>query len=414
MKRKKSQTDDNITKKFITLSSSINNSDEIVYFKDKLTIEKKMIVINELDKIKQMIYSNTPQIFQLIEKNIPIEYKSIVLKKMNDIKNDESCSSEKSKLEKWIYSFLKIPFYKYIPFPISFDNPDKSREYLTSSEMILNECTYGMKNVKEKFLELIGKWIVNPNSNGMVIALKGPMGVGKTTIIKNGISKILNRPFSFIALGGANDGAYLDGHHYTYEGSTYGKIVDILIQSNALNPIIFFDELDKVSSTEKGSEIIGILTHLTDSTQNCNFQDKYFSEISIDMSKTLFVFSYNDDSLINPILKDRMYVIDVNGYDIKEKIIISKMYIIPELLKEYSFTSKHIIFSDDIIEYIITKTTKEEGVRNLKRNIETIISKINLLRIKENIPEPFLIKKDNVNEFISLKKNDDINNMMYL
>jgi ATP-dependent Lon protease len=414
MKKRRQTTENNIIKKFIKLSSSTNDLDEILYFKKKLKIEEKNNVVNELDKINQIIYSNIPKLFQLIEKNIPIEYKSIVLKKMNDIKNDQSDSSEKSKLDKWIYSFLKIPFYKYIPFPVSLDDPNKSREYLKSSEIILNECTYGMKNVKEKFLELIGKWIVNPNSNGTVIALKGPMGVGKTTIIKNGISKILNRPFSFIALGGANDGSYLDGHSYTYEGSTYGKIVDIIIQSNALNPIIFFDELDKLSETEKGSEIIGILTHLTDSTQNSNFQDKYFSQISIDMSKTLFIFSYNDDSLVNPILKDRMYVIDVNGYDNKEKVIISKMYIIPELLKEYFFTSNDILFSDDIIEYIITKTSKEEGVRNLKRNIETIISKINLIRIKDNILEPFIINKNNVNEFISLKNKESNNNMMYL
>ncbi len=241
------------------------------------------------------------------------------------------------------------------------------------------------------------------------------MGVGKTTIIKNGISKILNRAFSFIALGGASDGSYLDGHSYTYEGSTYGKIVDILIQTNSLNPIIFFDELDKVSTSERGNEIIGILTHITDNTQNENFQDKYFSEVSIDLSKCLFVFSFNNEELVNPILKDRMYVIDVKGYDKKEKVIIAKKYILPEILKEYNFIEKEIIFKDDIIEYIIEKTKSEEGVRNLKRNIECIISKINIIRIKSDEFETYEVNKNNVNDFLNLKKDDFSNyNMMYL
>jgi ATP-dependent Lon protease len=240
------------------------------------------------------------------------------------------------------------------------------------------------------------------------------MGVGKTTIIKNGISKILNRPFSFVALGGANDGTYLNGHSYTYEGSTYGKIMDIVIQSKVLNPVIFFDELDKVSQSEKGNEIIGILTHLTDSTQNSEYQDNYFSEISIDMSKSLFVFSFNDETLVNPILKDRMKIIDVKGYDKKDKVIISKKHLLPELMREYNFTEKDIIFNDEIIEYIIDKTTREDGVRNLKRSLESIISKINLIRIKSNLYEGYVLDKNHIDEFINNTKETNKYNMMYL
>ncbi len=406
-----------LIKKFIKFTSikEDNEENEIRFFKNNLDIYKKKEFVNELEEINKLIYNDKPQLFELIHKNIPIQYKSIVLKKINDIKNDESESSEKYKLKKWIYSFLKIPFYKYIPFPISFENKESCKQYLKESEIILNDCTYGMDNVKSQFIQLIGKWIVNSNSNGMVIGLKGPMGVGKTTIIKNGISKILNRSFSFIALGGASDGSYLDGHSYTYEGSTYGKIVDILIQTNSLNPIIFFDELDKVSTSERGNEIIGILTHITDSTQNENFQDKYFSEISIDLSKCLFVFSFNNEELVNPILKDRMYVIDVKGYDKKEKVIIAKKYILPEILKEYNFTEKQIIFRDDIIEYIIDKTKSEEGVRNLKRNMECIVSKLNIIRIKTDDFETYEVNKNNVNDFLNLKKDELSNyNMMYL
>ena len=112
---------------------------------------------------------------------------------------------------------------------------------------------------------------------------------------------------------------FLEGHSYTYEGSSWGKIVDILIQSKCMNPVIYFDELDKISDTPKGEEIIGILTHLTDTTQNPQYHDKYFSGIDFDLSKVLFIFSYNDDKKINPILKDRMYTIETKGYNTKEK-----------------------------------------------------------------------------------------------
>ena len=417
MKRKSSKND-NLLNKFIKLTSNDDNQNDIHFFKNNLNEIKKKNVIDELEKINKNIYNIKPRLFELIDKELPIEYKAIIVKKINDIKNDESCSSEKSKLDRWLYSFFKIPFYNYSSFPVSFDNNEKNekcKKYLNDCEKILNDCTYGMNNVKEKFLQLIGKWIVNPNSMGTIIALKGPMGVGKTTIIKNGISKILNRPFSFVALGGANDNSYLDGHSYTYEGSSYGKIIDILIQSKVMNPIIFFDELDKVSQSEKGNEIIGVLTHLTDITQNSNFQDKYFSEFSFDLSKCLFIFSYNDEMLVNPILRDRMYVIDVKGYNKQEKVKISKLYILPDILNEYFFIKDDIIFDDEVLEYIIDKTSSEEGVRNLKRSLDTIISKINLNRIQNNLTiNNYKIDKKIVDDLLDVKKELFNNNMMYL
>jgi len=247
-------------------------------------------------------------------------------------------------------------------------------------ETILDQCTYGMKDAKHQFLQLIGKWLVNPESMGTAIALKGPMGTGKTTLIKHGISKILNRPFAFVPLGGASDGSFLEGHSFTYEGSTYGKIVDILIQTKSSNPVIFFDELDKVSQSEKGSEIIGILTHLTDTTQNTQFHDKYFSELDFDLSKCLFVFSYNDEQLVNPILKDRMVTLEISEYDTSDKLVIARDYLIPEFSKEYRM---QIEWTDALIVSLIQHTEKEAGVRNLKRNLDKVYSKLNLSRILE-------------------------------
>ena len=136
-----------------------------------------------------------------------------------------------------------------------------------------------IKNIT--FPSKIGKWIKNPMSQGNVLALQGPMGNGKTTLVKDGIAKALGRPFAFISLGGASDSSYLNGHSLTYEGSVWGRIVDILIKSKCMKPVIYFDELDKVSDTNHGEEIIGILTHLTDPSQNSEFSDKYFSGIKL-------------------------------------------------------------------------------------------------------------------------------------
>ena len=234
-----------------------------------------------------------------------------------------------------------------------------------------------------------------------------------TSLVKEGISKILNREFAFIPLGGATDSSYLEGHSYTYEGSTWGKIVDILIRSKSMNPVIYFDELDKISETPKGEEIIGILTHLTDTSQNSQFHDKYFAEIDFDLSKCLFIFSYNDPLKVNPILMDRMYKIKTSSYLIKEKIVIANQYLIPKIRYEVNFKEGDIVIPDTTLNYIIENyTDKESGVRNLKRCIEIIYKKLNLYRLVK--PGTTLFEKENtlVVEFPFHVTNDIVNNLI--
>ena len=239
-----------------------------------------------------------------------------------------------------------------------------------------------------------------------------------TSLVKEGISKILNRPFAFIALGGATDSSFLEGHGYTYEGSTWGKIVQILIDSKCMNPVIYFDELDKISDTPKGEEIAGILTHLTDTSQNTQFHDKYFAEIDFDLSKCLFIFSYNDESKVNPILKDRMYRIQTKGYTPKQKTTISNNYLLPKIREQVKFEADDIIIPEQTLSYIIENyCNKEDGVRNLKRCLEIIYTKLNLYRLMrpgsnlfENemalkVEFPFTVTKDIVEKMIKTTGN---------
>jgi ATP-dependent Lon protease len=274
---------------------------------------------------------------------------------------------------------------------------------------------------------MVGQWISNPSAMGTAIAIKGPMGTGKTTLVKEGISKILGREFAFIALGGAGDSSFLEGHSYTYEGSTWGKIVQILIDSKCMNPVIYFDELDKISDTPRGQEIVGILTHLTDTSQNSQFHDKYFSDIDFDLSKCLFIFSYNDESLVNPILKDRMYRIQTKGYDAKEKITIARNYLLPKIREQVNFSEADVIIPDDTIQYMISNSalTKDEaGVRNLKRCLEIVYTKLNLFRLIKSDTEnvftkeinakvsfPFTVTRKDVDVFI---KNEEHQNQSML
>ena len=385
-KKEREQIERNF-KEYKTIFNQASNA-ESKYFRTAMTTIQQEDILQRLKTVKELTSVKKPYLIYLAELDIPDMYKACAINKFNQLSNmDEAMANgEYYKLKTWIDGFVKIPFNKYAKIPVHVsDGVEKCNQFITEAKHILDTCVFGLDSAKMQILQLIGLWIVNPESIGTSISLKGPMGVGKTTIIKDGISKILNRYFKLIPLGGASDIGHFEGHSYTYEGSTYGKIIDILIQSRQMNPIIYFDELDKVSDSPKGEEVIGLLTHLTDATQNACYHDKYFSEIEFDLSKILYIFSYNDDSKINPILRDRMYNIEIKGYTIEDKMSIARLHLLPKIRVNVNFTEDDILFTDDIVKYIIQKYTEsEEGVRNLKRCFEIIYTKLNLLKLLRN------------------------------
>ncbi len=349
--------------------------------------------------------------------SLPEDYKKIALEKELSISNNLASSASKEK--EWVETLLKIPFGKYCNLKVSKkeNSVQEIRDFFSDAVKDMESVAYGMDNVKEEILDCISQ-MISTNSDCMprVLCIQGDKGVGKTSFIRNGISKILNRPFKQINMGGMTDSSFLLGHEQTYIGSRAGMIVNSLIETKVMNPIIFMDEVDKISTSEKGIDVQSVLIHLTDPVQNSDFQDKYFPGINIDLSKVLFVFSCNDDTKLSPILKDRLNIIRVKNPSLNDKVIIGKKYLLKELCPNVGINIDKILLEDDTVKFIITKYCKDDvGLRGLKKCIESILLKINsalynpMIKYKTlkniSLEEPFEITVSVVEDV--LKKNED-------
>ena len=397
-----------------------NPMNDFTFF-NKLEPDEQKKIIKEVREINKITRVEKPYRLTLLEAEIPAIFKAAAMKKINSLRYMEPGSGEFYKIKNWVDTFMQVPFGKIRTLPVTIeDGVEKCHDFMASAQKTLDDAVYGLGDAKMQIMQMLGQLITNPAAIGTAIAIHGPPGTGKTSLVKEGISKILNRPFAFIALGGATDSSFLEGHSYTYEGSMWGKIVQILIDSKCMNPVIYFDELDKISDTPKGEEIAGILTHLTDTSQNSQFHDKYFAEVDFDLSKCLFIFSYNDESKVNPILKDRMYRIMTKGYDQKQKTVISNNYLLPRIREQVKFTEDDIIIPKETIHHIIDEhCNKEDGVRNLKRCMEIIYTKLNLYRLMRpdanlfeeemslKVEFPFTVTKEIVDKLI--KKDKEMN-----
>lgn len=381
------------------------DAEEKVYY-NKLEDEAKSIIARLEKNIKELNKDAIPLRFKILMSNIDENVKAIAIKKLRYLYEMDESTSEYYKLTHWIESVCKAPIGKYTNMPVEKSSSTIDiRAFIKQVKDTLDETVYGHQEAKDHIIRLIAQWISNPESKGLVIGIHGPAGCGKTSLVKNGICKALHLPFAFVALGGASDGSFLDGHSPTYEGSTWGRIVDILMKAGCMNPVMYFDELDKISFTYKGDEVVNILVHLTDSTQNDKFQDKFFTDVDFDLSRCLIIFSYNDDSHINPILKDRMVKIRTDGYKLEEKVVIAQKYLLPELFAKFNLTG--VSFTDEVIKYIVNnRTDEEEGVRNLKRSLECILSNINLsvLLSPDEVEFPFVVSEAIVNKFVKDNK----------
>lgn len=325
------------------------------------------------EKIKKIV---NDEIIQKINNSLcNSETKQLLYYKYKCVANSHQ-NEEYYKVIEWINTVISLP----IEPKITFSTKDMY-EKLVIINKVMNENIYGNQHVKERILETICNLEKNANIN-KIIALVGPAGIGKTTMAKC-IAKSLDLPFQQISFGGLNDVSFILGHGSTYVGSKVGAITNAMIKMKCTNGVLFFDEIDKISNTENGNEIHSALLHILDKTQNERFRDLYLSEIEIDISKLFIIVAMNDENKINNVLRDRLTIIKMFGYDIDEKITICRNF----LSKQYC-GHENIIINDNVLMYIIKKyTSNEEGVRKLEQCLCSIYEKINLLAITKNKKE---------------------------
>lgn len=399
-------------KEFLELvyKNDTNDIDEVLLkYYSKLPVRERANVMNNIKDIKNFQSNVKPMLFQIMELPLPMNQKNHVLKAYNTLTNSRH---NDNKLRNWFDSLMTIPFGKYKGINLDSIETTKVKNFIDNLQSTMDSAVYGHDEAKRHIIQLMGQQIRNPKSKGNILGIYGVPGNGKTTIIKEGIAKAMDKPFVFISLGGATDASFLEGHSYTYEGSVYGRIVNGLISSKCMDPIIYFDELDKISKTPKGEEITNILVHLTDPVQNCHFRDKYFHGIDIDLSRATIIFSFNDPDNVNPILMDRITTVETKYLLSPQKIHIANNYLLKEIMKEMGLKEKDVILSEKVLEKIISGYTREGGVRKLKSLLYNIVRELNIANllkahigsnVENRVKFPFVVKEEHLKALLKDK-----------
>ncbi len=318
--------------------------------------------------------------FKLLSLETTPENQTVIAKRFRYLETLPVSSTEYQKNLNWLRHALNFPYNKMIKIPVAMKNNVLNKDvsdYVTSVYTKLDSYIYGLDEVKEELMSFVCKRISNPEAADHLLALQGANGVGKTRIA-HGLAKALDLPIRTINLGCTSDSSILTGHSFTYVDSEPGRIVQILNEVQCKNCIIYFDELDKIAQTEKGLAINGFLTHLIDPSQNTKYQDVYLSGLQLDVSKVFFVFSFNDEKLIDQTVKDRLKIIKIKEPTNDDKINIAEKFLIPELCKNINYS---VSIEKDIIDRIVSQDKSKSGLRAIRRVLEDIIAKLNVARM---------------------------------
>lgn len=396
----KNKTTDDIYEEKNEERNNEKNNEEKSTLKRKLDEIEMEIEKYNITKKNKSTFSKKDQILLL---KASVETKSHLLEKYQDMKKETSSDYDKS--VKWLNTILKLPFNTKACYDVD----------LTKIKKTLDEEVYGHEQIKRNILQYFAKKKSNPNSKGEILALHGSPGVGKTKIIRDGLAKAINVPFHQINCGGLNDVAVITGHSSTYVGSKPGKIVDILIESKCNNPIIYIDELDKISDSKK-KELYGIFTHIFDEQQNKSFQDNYIGNLDIDLSNIFFIVSFNNISAIDPILLDRFKIIQVPDPTFNDKIeICKKMF---NSIKNEIWKNVDVKIDDEngFFEYLLYNYhTNDVGVRQIRKSIYTILENINLdNQLNNKILKTINVQTELIDKYLFQKKESKDYLNMYL
>ena len=315
--------------------------------------------MTQIEEIINLSGDKTHSVMKILNYPLNNQTKANILKNWLTLAKSRD-ADDKHKLKTWFDILMTVPFGITKGIDIGTIKPTNVKTFLDKLNKSMNDAVFGHDEAKRQIVQFMAQKIKNPKCKGNVLGIYGPPGNGKSSLVKEGIAKAMDKPFLFISLGGAQDGSYLEGHGFTYTGSIHGRIVEGLIESKCMDPIIYFDELDKISKTHKGEEIKNILIHLTDPIQNAHFRDKYFHGIDIDLSKATIIFSYNDPDEVDPILLDRITKVNTKALTLQQKLNIAQNYLLQDIITDVGYKSGEITISDNVINILIDKLIQHQ------------------------------------------------------
>lgn len=357
------------------------------YVSTSLKINRILDYNTKMDTEKIQQYSETEKKFMdLMVVDKPIKNRIFDLPVNDNIKRIiyqhyyQNNIDKSDKEARWLDTVLNIPWGNFVK--IDVPSPIKIMDEW-------NKEVEGMIPAKEEFLLTLNDYMTNPKINPKILTLKGVPGCGKTLFMQS-ISKILGLPIQWIDLAGMNEANFLKGFAKTWEGSKYGRLVEAIINMGCMNGIIALEEIDKIEGkTSHGKEALDCLVPILDRTRNHEFYDNYLSDIPVPLNNIIFVATCNDDKGFPEYLRNRLNIIDLPKPDMDKKINIARNYILPSALKERNIGLNDVLFDNTTIKYIIEHFTKEEGVRELKERIQSIIQRVNFfIRNQDNCDVP--------------------------
>lgn len=335
---------------------AVSKSQKDYYLREQLKAIHKELgdsdVLSDIERYKK----------KLQKLDAPKKVKKKIKEELTRFSNISASSSESAVIRGYVEMLLSMPWRR----------ASKDNEDIKNAKMVLDREHYGMKKVKERVVEFLAVRAMTGKGSSPIICLVGPPGTGKTSIAR-AVAESLNKKYVRICLGGVRDEAEIRGHRRTYVGAMAGRIAKGIQSAKVKNPLILFDEVDKLGNDYKGDPASALLEVL-DAEQNRHFTDHYL-EVPLDLSEVMFICTANTTDTIPRPLLDRMELIEVPGYTANEKFHIAKEHLLPKQLEKNGLTAAKVKISDKALKIIISGYTKEAGVRNLERKIATICRK---------------------------------------